>query len=147
MKNYIEPIFLEEYIICPFCYKQISDYYTAKQRNCYEKPDKMEVNSRLVCVNCGLIGNDIFKNNYIDFYENMYKIRKKSVYIRKYHIQNVLSDIAIKNNLPISRAVINHVCQIFDLINTVSNQLNQDRKRIISIKFIIHKLFMVCNTD
>ena len=75
----------------------------------------------------------------------MYKIRRKSVYIRKYHIENVLLDIALKNNLPISRAIISRVCQIFDLINTVSNEVNQDRTRIISIKFIIHKLFKVWN--
>ena len=73
----------------------------------------------------------------------MYKIRKTSFYIRKYHVQNVLSDIENKNQLPISRAIINLVCKIFDLINTVLPQVNQDRKRIISIKFVIHKLFVM----
>ena len=48
----------------------------------------------------------------------------------KYHIQNVLS-----------RAIINHVCKTFDLKNTVLPQGNKDRRRKISIKFIIHKLF------
>ena len=71
----------------------------------------------------------------------MYKIRKTSIYIRKYHVKNVLSDIDLKNKLPISRAIINRVCKTFDEINTVLPQVNNDRKRIVSIKFIIHKLF------
>ena len=58
-KLHSEPIFVEEYIICPFCYKQISDYYITKQSNCCEKLDVIEENSCLVCVNCGLIGNEI----------------------------------------------------------------------------------------
>ena len=131
----------QNYINCPFCEHQTSDYYTDKQSDCFEQPDIIEDNSRLLCINCGQIGNELFKTNYIDFYENMYKIRKKSVYIRKYHVQNVLSDIEHKNKLQISRAITNRVCKRFDQINTVLSQLNKDRKRIISIKFIISKLF------
>ena len=40
-----------------------------------------------------------------------------------------------------TRDIINRVCKTFDLINMVLPQVNKDRKRIISIKFIIHKLF------
>ena len=87
------------------------------------------------------------KHNYIDFYENMYKIRKKSVFIRKYHIRNVLTDIALKNVLGISRDIINRVFKTFDLISTVLHIVNKDRKRIISIKFIIHKLFEKWNLN
>ena len=133
----------QNYINFPFCKHQILNYYTDKQSNCCEQPDITEHNSCLLCINCGQIGNELFKNNFIDFHENRYRIYKKSIYIRKYHIQNVLSDIAIENKLPISRAIINCVCQTFNLINTVLPQVNQDRKRIISIKFIIHKLFVM----
>ena len=47
----------------------------------------------MICTNCGKIYYEFYKNNYIDFYENMYKIRKKSIYKRKYHIENVLNNI------------------------------------------------------
>ena len=30
--------------------------------------------------------------NFIDFYENMYKMKRKSVYHRKYHIENVINE-------------------------------------------------------
>ena len=58
------------YINCPFCKHQISDYYTDKQSNCCEQPDITEDNSRLLCINCGQIGNELFKTNYIDFHGN-----------------------------------------------------------------------------
>ena len=69
------------------------------------------------------------------------KLEKKSVYRRKYHTPNVLTDIELKSQLPISGDIINRVCKAFDLISTVLHIVNKDRKRIISIKFIIHKLF------
>ena len=96
----------------------------------------------MICTVCGIL-----KNNDIDFYENMYKIIKKSVYIGKYHIRNVLTDIALKNILAISRDIINNVCKTFDLISTVLHIVNKDRKRIISITFIIHKLFEKWNLN
>ena len=65
--------------------------------------------------------------------------------MRKYYIQNVLSDISLKNKLPITRYIINRVCKTFDLINTALHKVNKDRKIIISIKFIIHKLFKMWN--
>ena len=90
-----------------------------------------ETNYQMLCTICGQIYYEIYQTNYIYFYVNMYKIRKKSVYIRKYRIQNVLSDIELKNKLQISRDIINRVCKVLP-------QINRDRKRIISIKFIIH---------
>ena len=53
----------------------------------------------------------------------------------------MLLDIELKNRSVISRDIINRVCKTFDLISTVLHIVNKDRKRIISIKFIIHKLF------
>ena len=70
----------------------------------------------------------------------MYKIGKKSIYIRKYII-NVLNVTSLKNNKPIPYQKINRVCQIFDKINDVWPQINQKRKRLISIEYIINKLF------
>ena len=88
------------YTNCQFCKHQISDYYTDKQSNCCEQPDITEDDSRLQCVKCGQIGDELFKDNYIDVYENMYKIREKSVYVRKYHVINVLDEISLYNKKP-----------------------------------------------
>ena len=132
----------ENDIICPFCCVQIREINNKNNQITHCCKRKLnEIDYQFLCKICGKIYYEFFKNNYIDSYENMYKIRKKSIYIRKYHIQNLLSDIKLKNKLSISRYTINRVCQIFDLINMVLPQVNKDRRRIISIKFIIHKLF------
>ena len=58
-------------------------------------------------------------------------IRKKSIYIRKYHIINVLNDISLKNNKEVMHyKTIKRVCQIFEQINNA-----------LPIKNIINKLF------
>ena len=54
----------------------------------------------LVCKNCGQVHDEYFASEYIDFYENSHRIRKRSVYHRKY-IMNVMNDIAQKNNIQI----------------------------------------------
>ena len=108
---------------------------------CCTKQDVRDIDGVMTCVRCGLCHHHVYKNDYIDFYENMYKIRKESIYIRKYHIKNVLLDTELKNRSVISRDIINRVCKTFDLISAALHIVNKDRKRIILIKFIIHKLF------
>lgn len=43
-----------------------------------------------VCQNCGIVDSYDFIPDYNDFNENKHKIRRKSVYHRKYHIENIL---------------------------------------------------------
>ena len=134
------------YIQCPFCNKDLQSYQH-KPEDCCGNQDLIEVDYRIlhVCRSCGQTNNETFAQGWVDFYENRYRIYKKSIYLRNDHNINVLHDISLKNDLPISRAIINHVCQTFDLINTILRLVNRDRRRIISIKFIIHKLFEMWN--
>ena len=55
----------------------------------------------LVCKNCGQVHDEYFAFEYVDFYENRHKIRKKSEYHRKYHVMNAMNDIAQNNNIQI----------------------------------------------
>ena len=55
---------------------------------------KLVKDGYLVCINCGQVHDYLTADEYVDFYENGHKIRKKSVYHRKYHIINVMNDIA-----------------------------------------------------
>ena len=50
----------------------------------------------IVCLNCGSVHGYGYVNEYIDFYENMHKIWWKSVYHRKYHIENVINTFNIQ---------------------------------------------------
>ena len=77
----------------------------------------------------------------------MYKIKKKSVYVRKYHIINVLDEISLYNKKQIPSFVFNNVLKIFDKINNILPQNNEQCKRIISVKHSIHRLFIEWGTD
>ena len=48
----------------------------------------------IVCKGCGQVERYNYAFEYVNFHENKYKIRRKSVYHRKYHVQNMIRDIA-----------------------------------------------------
>ena len=72
------------YIECPFCYKQIQNPNPQTYKSC----DNMNIsnNNCLVCKSCGTVKGYKPVKEFIDFYENRYRIKRKSVYHRKYHI-------------------------------------------------------------
>ena len=71
----------------------------------------------------------------------MHKIRKKSVYHRYYHIDNVMNIISFKNNIQLTQKQINQIHKVFVEIDCVLHEVNDGRKRMISIKFIMKQLF------
>ena len=102
----------------------------------------------LVCINCGQVYDYLTADMYVDFYENRHKIRKKSVYHRKYHIINVMNDIAQKNNIQIGYYNRENIPRIFKLIDRVSPEVNDiGRKRLISVNFIIKQLFDILGIE
>ena len=126
-KLHNKKLLLKQYVICPSCGLKIQEINNKNNQKTRCGKEISEIDYQMIFLICGKIYYEFYKNNYIDFYENMYKIRKKSVYIRKYHIQNELSDIELKNKLPISRAIINRVGTTFDVINMVLPQVNKEK--------------------
>ena len=94
-----------------------------------------------VCKNCGLVQYYNYHIDYIDFNENKYKIRKKSVYIRKYHIDNLLNSITSENYIQLTFNQKDQIHKAFIEIDGILQKVNDGRKRMISIKFIIKQLF------
>ena len=79
----------KEYKMCPFCCVILhneDDIKTDNDDNCCDKKELLVDDYQMTCQNCGTVDHFIYKNDYIDFYENMYKIRKKSVYIRNNYL-------------------------------------------------------------
>ena len=103
------------FLFCEICNKRLIDNKKELYFPCCTKQDVRDIDGVMTCIPFGLCHHHVYKNDYIDFYENMYKIRKRSIYIRKYHIKNVLLDIELKNRSVISRDIINRVCKTFDL--------------------------------
>ena len=81
------------------------------------------------------------------FYENRHKIRKKSVYLRKYHIINVMNDIAQKSNIQIGYYNREKILRIFRLIDQISPEVNIGRKRMISVNYILKQLFDILGIE
>lgn len=86
--------------------------------------------------------SDIYDYNkeYIDFRNNKFKFDKKSVYERRYHLENRLIDNSHKYKFILTHDQRIKIGRIFSEIKKVKSQVNAGRKRIININFIIRKI-------
>ena len=130
LKNKSEPM-------CYFCCQLFVVENKAVELCC--SGEEMEnIDGMNVCRNCGLVYGYVYVDEKINFYENMYRIRRKSIYNRKYHIDNVLNSIS---EIQFTHHQRKQIHKVFAEINKVLNEINDGRKRIISIKYIIKELF------
>ena len=96
-----------------------------------------------ICLNCGLVHSCEYAIEPYNFYDDMHRIRRKSVYHQKYHIENVLNSISIDKNIEITQQQKKKIHKIFIEIGKVINEVNNRRKRVISIKYVIKQLFQM----
>ena len=127
---------------CPFCDQQLVEVNKVVEP-CCSGQDIKNVNSMNTCVNCGLVDGYVFVNEYINIHENLYKIRRKSVYNRKYHIDNVLNGICYGDRVKLTNNQRNQIHKVFADIDSVIPHVNKNRKRMIDIKFIIKQIFIL----
>ena len=124
---------------CPFCYEKIdeeNEKNDEKNQLCCDKIDIINNNKTFVCKNCGRVDRYDFAPVYIDWYDNMYKIRKKSIYQRKYHLENLLLDFKLSVQSK------QQLIKDFNMVETVMSTLF-NKKRYIQMKFIIYKLLQI----
>ena len=121
---------------CPFCDQQLVKVDKVDELCCDEQ-ELENIDGMNTCVNCGSVLGYVFVDKCIDIYENMYKIRKKSVYCRKYYIENVMNSISFE----LTHKQINQIHKAFVEIDSVLHEVNNSRKRMISVKFIMKQLF------
>ena len=124
-------------LLCPFCDEQLKKLQNTVEPCCSEQ-DMGNINGMNVCINCGLVDGYVYVDEYINFHENMYRIRRKSIYNRKYHIDNVLNSIS---EIQLTYQQREQIYKVFVEIDSVLNEVNDGRKRMISIKYVIKKLF------
>ena len=117
---------------CPFCDQQLVEVDKAVEPCCGEQNMK-NIDGMNRCVNCGSILGYVFVDKRIDLYENMYKIRKKSVYCRKYHIENVMNSISFENNTELTHSQRDRIYKVFVEIDSVLHKVSDGRKRMIKI--------------
>ena len=82
-------------IVCPFCDQKLEDDEKPQDRLvkyelCCEFQDIINDDGRFVCKSCAIVQGYTSVQEYVDFHSNKHKIKRKSVYHRKCHIQNTL---------------------------------------------------------
>ena len=140
-------------IVCHFCDQKLEDSdekpqdRLAKYDLCCDKQDVFNNNGMLVCRSCGIVQGYETAREYIDFYENKYRMKRKSVYHRKYHVNNILMDITSKYKITFSVDQKNKILRIFAEIDKIFPQINGERKRIVSVYFILIKIFKMLGIE
>ena len=128
---------------CPFCDEKLASNEKPKNDLCCDNQDVINKDGMLVCQICGVVQGYNYVKEYVDFYKNRHKFIRKSVYHREYHINNVLLDIKGKYNIEISNSQKNKIDAIFVEIGKNLDKVNDTRKRMISVNFIIRILKMM----
>ena len=98
-----------------------------------------------VCENCGIVQGYGLSVEYVNFYENRHKLKRKSVYRRGYHVNNSLLRIQEKYNIEITFHQKYNIDRVFTEIGDIINEVNGTRKRMISINFILRKVLSMMN--
>ena len=130
-------------VICPFCDEQISEIAKREDFCCFEW-ELIKDNGELVCKNCGKVDSYGTIDEYIDFYENKCKMKRKSVNHRKYHKRNIVNNMSINGNkISVQNGL--KIFRIFKEIEKVLPQINGNGKRMINKKFIFKQLFKTFN--
>ena len=131
-------------IVCPFCDIKMKDSEEKPQEranyDCCDCQDIINNSGMVVCKNCGIVQGYETSTEYVDFYENKYRMKRKSVYHRKYHINNVLMDISKRYRITYSVDQKNKIMRIFSVIGKIIPQVSETRKRMISVNFILAKI-------
>ena len=125
-----------EDVVCPFCKRTLGDEKprdrSVKYYLCCVCQDIINDNGLIVCRSCGVVQGYKMAREYVNFYENIHRMKRKSVYHRKYHLNNILMDISTKHN-----EQKNKIMRIFSEIGKILPQINGERKRMISLNFIL----------
>ena len=140
-------------IVCPFCDQNLEDSdekprdRLVKYYLCCDCQDIINNDGMIVCRSCGIVQGYETAREYVDFYENKYRIKRVSVYHREYHINNVLTDLSLKYRITFSVEHKNKILRIFAEIDKILPQINGERKRIISVNFILKKIFKLLSIE
>ena len=128
-------------IYCPFCDMKLQGYESRQDDSCCSNKEVIKDKGMIICRNCGSVYGYEVAREYVDFYENMRRLRRKSVYHRKYHVVNRIDFLSRESKVQLSHKNKHRIIRIFKEIDKVLPQVNNSRKRMVSIDFILKKLF------
>ena len=126
-------------IHCPFCDEKLQDCLVKEQDLCCNIQDIVNGNGTNVCRSCGVVHHYQIAKELINYYENKYKFQRKSGYHRKYHIYNIVDSLSSEISFHDKAKII----QIFNEIEKIIPQINETRKRMISINYLLRNIFLM----
>ena len=132
---------------CPFCYSQIQKCQPNEREQCCDNRDIILDRGHSVCKNCGQVNGYEVVKEYVDFRENLYRMRTKKVYNRKYHLQNIIDDLLFTAMIKVNYQQRAKIHRIFVEINKILPQINGKRKRIISMKYLLEQILDLMKLD
>ena len=140
--------FLHCYDFCIYCnhHKETTNDEPSMPY-CCENQNIRDISSQLTCIHCGQVVAEDFKTEYINFQANLFKIYKKTVFNRKYHLSHTLDQIILKNKVEISCSTNFKIPKIFVEISKILPQINGKRKRIISLKYLLYRILQLMKID
>ena len=133
-------------MVCPVCDQNLDDFNekprvrSVEYYFCCDCQDIINNEEVTVCRSCGIVQGYKTAREYVDFYENRYRMRRKSFYHRKYHLNNILMDISTRHNITFSVEQKNKIMRIFSEIGKILPQIDGERKRMISMYFILRQV-------
>ena len=129
-------------IVCPFCDQKLEDSNEKPKKDlCCDNQYIINDDGMLACLSCGVVQGYNYVKEYVDFYKNRHKFIRKSVYHREYHINNAIMNVKQKYNIKISNCQKHKIDAIFVEIGKIIKNINGNRKRMISVNFIMRKIF------
>ena len=126
--------------VCPYCDQILITESNNEAIPCCEDQYIVNNGNVNICLKCGSVHSYNNEPEFIDFYENVYKIRRKSVYIRKYHIENIMNDLLINQRVELTHNQRDRIYKEFEEIGAILHEVNGNRKRMISTKYIMKKI-------
>ena len=131
--------------VCPYCDQLLITESNNDAIPCCENQYIVNNDNVNICLKCGSVHGYNNEPEFIDFYENVYKIRRKSVYIRKYHIENTMNELLIKHKVELTHYHRYRIYKVFEEIGAILHEVNGNRKRMISTKYIMKKILDIMN--
>ena len=144
-KDIHDELIILDQCYCPYCNKLLIEGDKSTDLCCNEQNIE-NLNGINTCKTCGIVHGCSFDKEYTDFHTNLFKIRKKSIYIRFYHLENILNKMCLDYGINLINEERSKIYRIFDVIDTIIHKVNKTgRKRLISINYILKMLFKMMN--
>ena len=89
-QNMHDEFISQEFVICPFHDEELQP--SIKHIPCWDEQDMINHDGSNICKSCGMVNDYQVAKDFIDFHENKYKIVKKSIYHRKYRLENIITE-------------------------------------------------------